>query len=116
MGQNSVVLGPDGKMYKCGLEVGSPEKSHRHVRSTLGNQTPTSPILMKWMSYNPLNIPKCSNCRFLPICMGGCPKTHFEEDTSYLDDTCQYWQDNFERIIKTYIDVAFKDTQAIALY
>lgn len=106
VGLNSVVFGPDGEMYKCGLEVGFPKKSHGHVRDMLGNRNPTSQILKKWMSYNPFSIHKCSNCSFLPICMGGCPKTHFEEDTSYyLEDTCQYWKDNFEKIIKTYIDV-----------
>lgn len=33
----------------------------------------TNDNLDKWENYNPIKSAECDACKFLPICMGGCP-------------------------------------------
>jgi uncharacterized protein len=118
VGDNSVIFGPDGLMYKCGLEVGDSHKAHGRLPS---GSTPDSPqpslfrILEqpamaassgRWTKYDPFSHVRCSQCQYLPICMGGCPKAHMDKDSYYLELQSKYWEDNFDTVIRTYYDTA----------
>jgi uncharacterized protein len=119
IGQNSVIFGPDGLMYKCGLEVGDIEKAHNRLR-ILESETIPNPAKKKsrlvvlngspsyskdrWENYDPFTHPRCSQCQYLPVCMGGCPKAHFDKNSFYLDQQCAYWENNFDTLIRTYHD------------
>jgi uncharacterized protein len=122
VGHNSVIFGPDGLMYKCGLEVGNSDKAHDKLLSSNSLTIPTikqnkkSPFIIlnqpksvlpnRWKDYDPFSHPKCSQCQYLPICMGGCPKVHFDKNEFYLEQQCKYWEENFDSIIRTYYDTA----------
>jgi uncharacterized protein len=118
VGHNSVVFGPDGLMYKCGLEVGDKSKAHGglHDFSTASLATKKSRLVVlnqpniappdRWEKYDPFSHPKCSQCQYLPVCMGGCPKTHFDQNDFYLGQQCRHWEENFDTIIRTYYHTA----------
>lgn len=125
VGDNSVVFGPDGLMYKCGLDVGVAERAF----DALVPRAPEAPaasredrrssplVVLKetpavgskahpYHAYDPYTHDRCSQCQYLPICMGGCPKTWFEGNEFYLTRQSAYWEQNFEELIRVYAETA----------
>jgi uncharacterized protein len=58
-----------------------------------------------WKEFDPTTLPKCSRCSFLPICWGGCPKKHLENDTHAIAEQSAYWRKNLPRLITAEIGV-----------
>jgi len=120
VGTNSVVFGPDGLMYKCGLDVGVPARAFDVLAADEpangGRSNSLLPIVEEqpevgseahpYHSYDPFSHERCSQCQFLPVCLGGCPKTWFEENEFYLERRSAHWEQNFERLILSYADAA----------
>ena len=98
---DSVVIGADRKLYRCGLQVG---ERHRSVGS-IGLSHDLLPILQSsddeqfWREFDPTTQPNCSRCSFLPICWGGCPKKHLERDLVALAEQGEYWRRNLPRLV-----------------
>lgn len=113
--EHSVIFGPDGELYKCTHDLGRKHLSH----GQLGNSTTTLfPILQEkvahtgsptsphdYAAYNPFKHENCSKCRYLPTCLGGCPKVQFEKNEYYLESTCRYWEQSFEPMVRNYAKV-----------
>ena len=101
LARDSVVIGADSKMYRCGLQVG---EQNRSVGSLVARQE-LLPILQEsndepfWREFDPTRQPNCSRCSFLPICWGGCPKKHLERDTVALAEQGEYWRRNLPRLV-----------------
>lgn len=67
--QTSFVINADGNIYKCWDDIGIPDRVIGSlVRPSVGNVK----VLMDYMLYDPTE-DECKRCKFLPICMGGCP-------------------------------------------
>jgi uncharacterized protein len=107
LASDSVVVGADGDLYRCGLQVG---EVHRGVgrlsRSTriplpLLDARPRADDEQWWTAFDPTKLPTCSRCSFLPICWGGCPKKHLEDDTHAIAEQGAYWRSNLPRLIAT---------------
>lgn len=111
---DSSVIGADGQVYRCGLQVSESYRavgSFRASRSTdrLGKgrvipiaSQPDPTVAAQaswWQSFDPSEQPTCSVCSFLPICMGGCPKKHLEGDRQSLDEQGTYWRQNLARLL-----------------
>ncbi len=68
---NSFLIDPQGNMYKCWNDIGT--------RETVGNIiNMKSSKLQKmrqvsWIDYSPFDYQDCVECKYLPLCMGGCP-------------------------------------------
>lgn len=101
---DSFVVGADQGLYRCGLQV---SEQHRSV----GRLTPRSgakiiPIVSTangdldwWRRFDPTEAPTCKVCSFLPLCWGGCPKKHLENDSEALKEQGLYWRNNLPRLI-----------------
>jgi len=68
--KNAFAVGPKGNLYKCLLCIGNP-------KYCVGSIFPDKPwdnlLLAKFMEAgNSLNDPECLDCRYFPICSGGC--------------------------------------------
>jgi uncharacterized protein len=126
VGDNSVIFGPDGMMYKCALDVGIAERAF----DTLPPVAPEPPrerrsspfVILKegpavgskahpYHTYDPYTHDRCSQCQYLPVCMGGCPKTWFEGNEFYLARRSAYWEENFEDLIRVYAETAMARAQ-----
>ncbi|MGE5341898.1 MAG: radical SAM protein [Candidatus Omnitrophota bacterium] len=57
---------------------------------------------MKWMSWDPFDIPECKNCDVLPICMGGCMYYNVMGETDSIDIGCSLRKYNLNEILKLY--------------
>jgi uncharacterized protein len=115
MHHNSFVIGPKGHLFKCELGIHDP----REAVGTLGEAAaapapaPDSrplrrlPVVRQevgtkahdWNGYNPFDNEKCSGCQFVPMCKGGCPKRVLEDDTPFMQETCDYWDHNIRRLV-----------------
>lgn len=68
--RHSMVIGPDGLLYKCPHDVGLAERSYGSVETG----TPTNLAnLVPWLMYDWLQYERCAECPVLPGCGGGCP-------------------------------------------
>lgn len=67
----ALVLDHEGNVYKCWNQVGD-------VPSSIGNLMDENFDLTnykhgKWLERDIVTLGECSTCKFLPVCMGGCP-------------------------------------------
>ena len=109
---HAIMFGPNGRMYKCGLDVGD----HHRAHATLGldgavtaNAAEAGPAVLaadRWDRYDPFTHPTCRECQYLPVCMGGCPKAQIEQDTPQIKAHSEFWEANFDRIVREYYAAA----------
>lgn len=68
---NSFVIDHEGYLYKCWNEVGNLANSIGNILDI--NFDITGYKNGKWINQNPFSSEKCTNCKLIPVCMGGCP-------------------------------------------
>ena len=102
--KHSVIFGPDGEMYKCPHDLGVKSMAHGHLEHTANSTSSLFPILNNrsksgetslahhYPSYDPFASSTCSQCRYLPNCLGGCPKEKFDDRQYYLGSICETWE------------------------
>lgn len=92
--ENSMVIGPDGEVYKCYADIGIKKYSIGNVKT---GQKTINKRFLDFMMYNPTSSEKCRKCKFMPICMSGCASERIagkETCTRYkyiLDDFIDIW-------------------------
>lgn len=89
---SSFVIGADGLMYKCWDDIG--QKS-RAIGNVLNGIQMNSSVYYDYMLFDPFSDEKCSECKLLPVCMGGCPYRRSQGDS----DNCSI----YKTLIKEYI-------------
>jgi uncharacterized protein len=92
---NSFIINADGRMYKCLTDIGISERS---VGNLADGTTINNDIFLYYMLFDPMTDPTCTECKLLPLCMGGCPAKKLNGDT----DVCsryKYVLDNYLSII-----------------
>lgn len=71
---NGFVVAPSGALFKCWNEIAFSEKFS--VGSVPGKTTKEiQENLEKWNNWSPFDNKRCVKCKYLPLCMGGCPYT-----------------------------------------
>lgn len=100
LANDSVVVGADRLLYRCGLQVG---ETNRAVGSLENNQNKIYTDSDWWSNFDPTVLPSCSKCSFLPVCFSGCPKKHLEKDKRALDEQSLFWQTNLEKKVLQYL-------------
>ncbi|WP_186775910.1 radical SAM/SPASM domain-containing protein [Rubripirellula tenax] len=112
LSHSSSVVGAEGKLYRCGLQVGEHGRSVGSLPRTsepAGNKL-SLPIIEDrndeqwWANFDPTTQPKCSVCSFLPICWSGCPKKHLENDDHAIAEQGAYWRSNLPRLVADRVD------------
>ena len=73
-GCNSFVINADGRLYRCWDDMGITT----HSIGTLKDGVKDTPRYYTYMMYDATEDPECRECKFLPICMGGCPHKRIE--------------------------------------
>lgn len=105
---NAIVFGPNGLAYKCGLDVGDDHRAHGALKNgvMVDNSSPDVFPVDRWERYDPFLHPTCSECQYLPVCMGGCPKAQIDGDSAQIKMQSAFWEGNFDRIIREYYAAA----------
>jgi uncharacterized protein len=90
LAQDSIVVGADGNHYRCGLQVG--EKNRPVAIRDVDQRMKPGADAAWWDGFDPTMQPNCSQCSFLPVCWGGCPKKHLEGDRDSLHEQSLFWR------------------------
>ena len=102
---NTVVIGPEGELYKCWNDVGNKDAVVGYVDGKITNET----LLLRYLTgADPFEDPKCRECLLLPVCGGGCPlqaEALFGKRTVLDKASCIYYKKLLEWLIKQYFYV-----------
>ena len=74
---NSVVIGPEGELYKCWNDVGDATRSYGNINGDINNESVLLDYLVK-ADY--LNNAECNRCIFFTRCDGGCPYERIKKE------------------------------------
>lgn len=67
---HSVVIGPEGELYKCWNDVGDKNRIYGYIDGKITNER----LLLRYLNgAEQFEDEKCKNCILLPVCSGGCP-------------------------------------------
>ena len=100
LAKHSLVVGADGLIYRCGLQVGELGRAIQSLRPVgFADDNDVGRDGEWWNGFDPTLLPTCSVCSFLPICWGGCPKKHLDRDEHALREQGRYWRTNLPRLI-----------------
>lgn len=85
--ENSYTIAPTLDVYKCWEQVG--EEKHKIGRiDSNGDLEENLYNLIDWMSINPVEVPECKECIYLPACGGGCAARAYDRNGSYHGTGC----------------------------
>jgi len=74
---NSVVIGPEGELYKCWNDVGKKERVYGYLDGRIVNEF----LLFQYLTASdPFEDEQCKECLLLPVCGGGCPYNRIKRD------------------------------------
>lgn len=79
------ILGSDGKIYRCLVNIGKWEKSFGTFLPQLKIK---SELNIKWTQRNISEIPKCRSCSYAFICAGGCAHVAQEQTGDICTPNC----------------------------
>lgn len=105
--RNSFLVDAVGDVYKCVSVVG--EKACRVARMTETGLTDITPELYAFTVRDPLEIEKCTTCRLLPLCGGGCAYRAFQKHGSYQAGDCTLHKGLEEEKLKLYLEKTYPD-------
>lgn len=91
------VIDPEGHMYKCWNDVGYPEKAVSKIQSFEAPDERMFHLGLDYLMWTPFDHEKCVNCKYLPICMGGCP---YKGMAAGNEPDCEKWKYNIKDIIE----------------
>lgn len=98
---DSVVVGADRQLYRCGLQVGETSRSVGAVASgrrlAVLREGPDDSEF--WQRFDPTQMPRCRVCTFLPVCWSGCPKSHLERDAQAVREQGEYWRTHLPSLV-----------------
>jgi uncharacterized protein len=102
--ENKFIVDYALNVYKCDLLVNNP-KCRIGVINENGDIEYNSNFY-KQMNFSPFNYDKCRNCKFLPICGGGCPAKDFFKtgEISDLKSSCEYNEEKLNACLVDYIN------------
>lgn len=102
---NSFVVDADGRLYKCWNEIGATEEC---VGSLEKPEAMTERInnSLRYLAYDPTRQSECTNCKYLPICMGGCPKVRQQHEHGH--GRCCYHMNCLEEYMRDTIRATAK--------
>jgi uncharacterized protein len=92
-GISTFVVDPLGNLYKCWNDVGVRESMVGYINQE--GQIKLNKKITKWLAWDPFEKEACRACKFLPICMGGCPY----KGLNFEDASCESWRYNLQKML-----------------
>lgn len=87
---NTFAIDPEGYVYKCWEVIGDKEEALFNV----SNPEFINEKQLNWINWDPKNDEECNDCKFLPICNGGCVLSSMKGKKE-----CTYWKTNLKDML-----------------
>ncbi len=95
----SFVVGPQGELYRCWNHVGDAKA----VVGTVFDAAVNHPLYVQYLVAGFDQDPECLQCRFLPLCAGGCVDVRVKASQGLLPSKdCSGWRYYLERQLASY--------------
>lgn len=85
--ENAYTIAPTLDVYKCWEQVGEEKFKIGRIDNDGGLKEDLY-NLVDWMSINPVEVPECRECVYLPACGGGCAARAYDRTGSFHDVGC----------------------------
>lgn len=96
---SSFVIGPQGELYRCWNHVGD----RKAIVGTVFDSAINHPLYVQYLVAGFEEDPECLECRFLPICAGGCVDVRVKASKGLLPSKdCSGWRYYLERQLVSY--------------
>lgn len=96
---SSYVVGPEGELYRCWNHVGD----KRMVVGSVFEEPFPHPLFLRYLLAGFEDDPECLQCRFLPLCGGGCVDIRLKASQGLLPGKdCASWRYSLERRLAAY--------------
>ncbi|MGE5342754.1 MAG: radical SAM protein [Candidatus Omnitrophota bacterium] len=96
---NSYVVGPEGELYKCWNDIGDSD----NVVGTIFKPIELNSQHILYLTESFENDEECRNCKFLPICMGGCVDIRIKRKKGIpYSKYCTEWKYYLEDALREY--------------
>jgi uncharacterized protein len=108
--KNSYVIGPNLNLYKCWESIGVDKLKIGSINND--GEIKFRESYINWLSFDPFEIKECKNCKFLPLCMGGCISKTIEEKQIYnklKHGKCPSLKNNLLNKLEIYYKYTTKD-------
>lgn len=102
---NSLIFDGNGDIYKCITTVGEDKR----IGYISDKGIVFEPELYTFMGRDPLKIPECSACCYLPLCGGGCPREAFLTHGTYQSAVCGGSKKVYYEMIAAYVRRKFPE-------
>ena len=93
---NSYCITPSGGIVNCWNDVADPEKRIGHLLESPNDKMKEN--IYQWLSKDPFSRKECTDCKLLPICMGGCPYQYGLTGSS----SCHGWKHHLNESLLFY--------------
>lgn len=102
----AISFDPEGYAYKCWEIIGNKKYSIGKIEQGGKIKNIDEKNLNRQLcGGDPLDDPVCSNCRFLPICNGGCPIQRLENIfENKHNDCCSIYKNNLMDVLRIHIE------------
>lgn len=106
----AISFDPDGDAYKCWEVIGNKKYSIGKLNeSGLLTNVNTKILNRQLFAADPIDDSTCKECKYLPICNGGCPIQRIENEFEHTKNcTCTYYKEALIPLLKDYIDQTFQ--------
>ena len=95
------VIDPEGDVYKCIAMVGNPAEKAAVIRN--GTVTSETHTFYDLMSRDATKIEECSQCKYVPLCAGGCPEVSRSRYSTYHAPDCGFRKTLFDKRIELFL-------------
>lgn len=109
---NSYVIGPEGELYKCWVDVG---KTERIVGSVVDMKLYNEYLMANYLvNANMYDDAECQKCMMLPICDGGCPIRRLNNKKKGLNENlCTSRKDFLQQYLETHYEIKKKQEKIV---
>ena len=106
---NAFVIGPEGELYRCWNHVGDAKQTV----GTVHEPSATHPLTVAFLIDGFEQDEECLECRFLPVCTGGCVDVRRKAKAGLLPrKDCARWRYGFEAYLNRYFQ-CWADRQSV---
>ena len=104
---NGFVVGPDGRLFKCWVDLGIDSKSIGQLENSTIEDLHNNALFRKYQyGVDPYDDEECLRCFYFPICNGGC--FHHRVNNRYFGekrDVCTKYKGRMTAFLEAYFDM-----------